>query len=248
MLWLDDAIGALYDKLREEGLLEKTIIVYFNDHGVESGKLSLYQGGIRSFGWVWAKDWIPQARVEEGLVSNVDWAPTIAELAGLETEPGRYDGVSLLPLLEEGRSVRDLVYAEIGRTRAVFDGRWKYLAYRPTDYHQKMSLEDRQAELDKRINDMKSAGIIEQGQWILANKPMESFFHGGIIPGGWRMEQTAREQYPSYFDNDQLFDLRADPHEQDNVAYEPGYAFQLEYMKNLLKREVSKTPGRFAEF
>jgi len=248
MVWLDDAIGAIYDKLEEEGVLDNTVIFYFNDHGTESGKLSLYQGGFRSFGWVWAKDWAKLSRVEERLCSNVDWAPTIAELAGYEPEPGRYDGVSLLPLIRRGQPVRDLVYGEIGHTRAVFDGRWKYLAYRPSQYHQNMSFEERTALLDSKIATMESAGILEERPWILDNKPMESFFHGGVIPGGWQMEQTARKQYPTYFDNDQLFDLRADPNEQRNLAYKPGYAYELSRLKELLRRSLSATPGQFGEF
>jgi arylsulfatase A-like enzyme len=48
MLWLDDALGALLGKLEASGELDNTIIVYLSDHGVEGGKTTTYQGGLRT--------------------------------------------------------------------------------------------------------------------------------------------------------------------------------------------------------
>ena len=46
-LWMDDALGALLQKLEDIGEIDNTIIVFFNDHGQKS-KGTLYQGGIHS--------------------------------------------------------------------------------------------------------------------------------------------------------------------------------------------------------
>jgi arylsulfatase A-like enzyme len=42
------------DNLESLGELQDTNVFYFDDHGVESGKGSLYEGGIRSVSFVWS--------------------------------------------------------------------------------------------------------------------------------------------------------------------------------------------------
>jgi len=52
VLWLDDALGALLDKLREHGLEKNTLVFFFNDHG-QRAKGTLYQGGVRNPSIIW---------------------------------------------------------------------------------------------------------------------------------------------------------------------------------------------------
>jgi hypothetical protein len=47
--------------------------------------------------------------------------------------------------------------------------------------------------------------------------------------------QIALTRYPHYFDPDQLYDLKNDPYEMNNLAYEPAYADTLESMEARLK-------------
>ena len=44
VLWLDDGIGAVLQKLKKMGELDNTIVFLFDDHGVESGKGSSIRG------------------------------------------------------------------------------------------------------------------------------------------------------------------------------------------------------------
>ncbi len=45
--------------------------------------------------------------------------------------------------------------------------------------------------------------------------------------------------YPSYFDADQLFDLKNDPYEQANLAYDPAYADKVAELQEVLKQHLS---------
>jgi arylsulfatase A-like enzyme len=54
LLWLDDAVGALFKQLEEEGVLDNTIIVFFKDH-VQNSKATLYEGGVNSEAFIWKK-------------------------------------------------------------------------------------------------------------------------------------------------------------------------------------------------
>jgi len=88
VLWLDDAVGALLDKLKEHELLDDTIIVFFNYHGQEA-KGTLYQGGLRSLCIVWQRGGFPCGGTSDAFVQNIDFAPTLLALAGMaEPEAG----------------------------------------------------------------------------------------------------------------------------------------------------------------
>ena len=57
------------------------------------------------------------------------------------------------------------------------------------------------------------------------------------------------KSYPDAFDSDQLYDLAADPKEQNNVASNRKNKQQLEIMKQFLKRELATFKNRpFGEF
>ena len=56
------------------------------------------------------------------------------------------------------------------------------------------------------------------------------------------------QRWPSYSDRDQLFDLRADPMEQTNLATDPQHAAKLAEMRTLLKTTLAPLPHVFGEF
>lgn len=101
--FVDAQVGRLLDALEEADLMEKTIIVFWSDHGYFLGEKGL---------WYKNKAFERSARMPmiiaaPGLSKNVatqkpvellDLYPTLADLCGLET-PGNLQGASLRPLL-----------------------------------------------------------------------------------------------------------------------------------------------------
>jgi arylsulfatase A-like enzyme len=119
MLWLDDTIGALLDKLRQHDLEDNTIVFFFNDHG-QRAKGTLYQGGVSNPSIVWRKGGFPCGSISQVQVPNIDFAPTILDLAGVAQGEDLFDGSSFRATLEgpEG-PIHPSLYFEMGFTRAV---------------------------------------------------------------------------------------------------------------------------------
>lgn len=242
VLWLDDALGALLDKLKDNGLDENTIVYFFNDHG-QGAKGTLYQGGITDPSFVWCKGGFPCGAVSKVRVSNIDFAPTILDFANVPSPKNLFDGVSFRPALE-GRTdpVHESLYFEMGFTRAVIKGKWKYLALRYPRRAEQMSLKQR-AKILANFNTRQR----EHDKRVITEDPTRPFSHISLIPGGGGAEAASTGKYPGYYDPDQLYDLQQDPRERTNLANDPQYATVLADMKRELMKYLDDLPGGFAE-
>ena len=133
-LHLDDAVGAVMDKLEEHNLDENTLVIFFNDHGVNEGKSSSYECGTLTYSLIWKKGGFPGGHHSDALLSNVDFAPTILDLIGIEVPFDTFDGKSFRPILDGTASkTREHVYFEMGCARGILMGDWKYIAVRYPD-------------------------------------------------------------------------------------------------------------------
>jgi arylsulfatase A-like enzyme len=156
MAQLDDIVGAVMNKLKDEGLEEDTILAFTTDNGTENftwpdggqtpfagGKGTVMEGGFRVPCIVRWPGKIPAGKVENGLISGLDWLPTFAAAAGdpdvvdaLKTGKTlgdrsyrvHLDGYNQLDLLTgKGPSKRkELFYFAEGTLGAVRIGDYKY--------------------------------------------------------------------------------------------------------------------------
>jgi arylsulfatase A-like enzyme len=218
VLWLDDAIGAVLERLKALGALDNTIVFFFDDHGVERGKGSLYQGGVMSVSFVWSPKYIQVGRQSTVSISNIDFAPTIMELCSVPKEERHsVDGRSFASALQgSDKEVHDYLFFEIGATRAVLKDGWKYLAFRLPE--------------------------------SLPANPPKPYTHLADRPGGRGSEGPAKDFYPNYYDNDQLYNTTTDPLERNNLYNDPSQEMRVRQMRQLLRGAVSAVPGSFAEF
>lgn len=114
---IDDEVGRLMAYLERENLKDNTVVIYAGDQGFflgENGwfdKRWIYEESMRMPLIVHWPEGIEAGSVNEHLVQNLDFAPTILELAGTEI-PSRMQGRSLVPLLrgEQPGDWRDAVY------------------------------------------------------------------------------------------------------------------------------------------
>ncbi len=101
---VDRNVGRVYDYLKENGLLENTVIIYTSDQGFYMGehgyfdKRYMYEESFRTPLIVRMPGQSKQVDVD-GMVQNIDYAPTILEIAGLPI-PDDIQGESFLPLLK----------------------------------------------------------------------------------------------------------------------------------------------------
>jgi len=83
---IDDNVGRIIEKLRAEGILDRTIIVFTSDHGDlcgEHGRLNKgvpYEGSARIPFLMYCPGEIPAGTVVDSALSNVDFTPTVLNL------------------------------------------------------------------------------------------------------------------------------------------------------------------------
>jgi arylsulfatase A-like enzyme len=164
--WVDDALGAIMRKLKELGLDDNTIVLFTPDHG-SSRKSSLFtQDGV---GVPMIARWpgrIPAGVTSHALIGNVDWVPTVFEIAGVKPPAGyRLDGHSALPVLtgQKQASPRDHVYLEMGHARGVATREWKYIAVRYPQEQIDVIKRARPAALPKAMSYIGRLGIGVRG-------------------------------------------------------------------------------------
>lgn len=118
---IDNQIGHLIDALDARGVLDDTVIVFTSDHGDclndhgHSQKWTMYDPSVRVPAIVWNPTRVTPGRRHDGLISVMDLAPTVLELAGIEPPPWM-EARSLLPALtNEDWTGREYVFAEHAR-------------------------------------------------------------------------------------------------------------------------------------
>jgi arylsulfatase A-like enzyme len=102
---VDDNVGRILDYLDESGLAENTIVMYTGDQGFFLGehglydKRFMYEEALRMPFLVRWPGRIKPGSTSEGMILNVDFAPTILEAAGAKPHPAM-QGRSFVPLLK----------------------------------------------------------------------------------------------------------------------------------------------------
>ena len=241
LLWLDDALGALLQKLEELNILDNTIIFFFNDHG-QKAKGTLYQGGIHNPSIVWRKSGFAVGQQAEAKISNIDFLPTILDFAGIQFNRNQIDGKSFKPILDKRvKEIHPALYFELGFSRAVIKGRWKYLAIRYPAALKNLSLE----EPKQRLEDYNRRRIHKKLP-IVNDDPSKPYSHLSAIPGGGYAEHESTGKKPGYYDADQLYDLQNDPNEQYNLARKKEFESVLIDMKKTLQQFLNELPGKFS--
>ena len=212
----DRDIGEVLAELESDGLSDDTIIFYYSDHGgvLPRSKRFLFENGTHpSFMIRFPKKFqhlfpLPAGSSTKELFNWVDLAPTVLSLAGVKA-PDYFQGRAFAGPARS--AAPEFTYNFRGRmderydfSRAVTDGRWRYIRnYRPdvpimqhVDYLWKMSST---REWDRLRGEGKLTAV------------QRSFF----------------EPKPA----EQLFDCAADPDNIRNLATDPSHRATLERMR-----------------
>lgn len=138
---VDEGIEALMDALDARGSLDHTVIIiiadnsnHFGEHRISNIKGFLYEECITAHMMI--RDPRASARTSQAIVSNVDIAPTLCELAGTRL-PVAPDGMSLVPVLRgqiADADFREAVLIERPgqsdrQCRGLRTTDWKYVLY-----------------------------------------------------------------------------------------------------------------------
>jgi arylsulfatase A-like enzyme len=161
---VDDGVGEIMATLKRLGLDENTLVVYAADQGWMGGQNGIWGMGdhTRPFGahelmmqipLIFRQPGrIPAGQVNDRLVSNYDFLPSVLTYLGLgermprQNSPGRDFSAAL-----RGRPLAwdDVIFYEMENTRAVRTADWKYVARFPDGPHE---LYDMKADRQERFN------------------------------------------------------------------------------------------------
>lgn len=114
MAQLDDIVGGVMQKLKDSGLEDNTIVVFTTDNGAENfswpdggqtpfagGKGTVLEGGFRVPCIIRWPGHVPAGKVENGIMSGLDWFPTFLAAAG---DP------NIIDELKQGKQLGDRTY------------------------------------------------------------------------------------------------------------------------------------------
>lgn len=165
---VDDAVGTIINKLKEEGLYENTIIIFTSDNGgligkknkitnnapLRDGKGTIYEGGVR----------VPVVIKQAGehlcfkdstnRVISMDFLPTLVDLASLKVSAvtkKSWDGVSLGKILNKDNSKlkREAIYFHYPHYHtegaapytSIVEGAWKLIHLLEYDQYELYNLD-----------------------------------------------------------------------------------------------------------
>ncbi len=114
MAQLDDIVGSVMQKVKDMGVDDNTIIVFSTDNGAENftwpdggqtpfagGKGTALEGGFRVPAIIRWPGKVPAGKVENAIVSGLDWFPTFVAAAG---------DANIVDELKQGKQIGDRTY------------------------------------------------------------------------------------------------------------------------------------------
>ena len=221
---MDREVGRLLKELDDAGLAEDTIVFYYSDHGgaLPRGKRNIHDSGTRvpliiRFPKKWAH--LAPARPGQWIddpVSFVDFPATVFSLAGVPI-PKHFEGCPFLG--KQAAKPRDHVFLFRARmderydtARAVRDRRYRYVRnYSP---HRPWG---QQYSYPFRV-------MPSMGSWY------EAYRKGQCNPVQARYWQAK----PS----EELYDIKGDPYEVNNLVDDRRHAARLEHMRETLRKDI----------
>lgn len=177
---VDDSIGVMLKYLKDEGLLDNTVVMLMGDNGFMFGehglidKRNAYEESMRVPLLVFGPGVVEKGKVVDEVVANLDIAPTILDLAGVERPP-QFEGKSFVPLAEgkplpKGEKWRDNFvyeyyweynYPHTPSTFAIRGDRYKYIQYYGVwDTEELYDLKNDPKEMNNLIENPKYVGVV----------------------------------------------------------------------------------------
>jgi N-sulfoglucosamine sulfohydrolase len=221
---MDGQVAAILRELEEDGLADDTIVFYWSDHGdgVPRAKRSLYDSGLRVPLMIRYPDTVGSApapgSASDELVSFIDLAPTVLALAGVAI-PVHFQGRVLIgpraaPAPEYVFAARDRMDIEYDMMRSARDERFLYIRnFSP---------------------ELPYAGhIIYRNQSAIMQEWFRLQAEGQLTgpPALWMRTSRPAEE---------LYDVRADPHQIDDIAADPAHRATLEKVRKAVVDWMSR--------
>jgi N-sulfoglucosamine sulfohydrolase len=220
----DQGVGMLLDILKSSGQLDNTLVIFLSDNGMPfpNAKTNLYDAGARLPLIVRAPGNRAGGAVNNAFVSWTDITPTILDFTGAKPPEYAMHGRSFLPVLEqENPSGWDRVFFshtfhEVTMyypVRGMRNARYKYLR-----------------NLFSELEFPFASDLFESKTWQSIRAAGET----GTI--GRRKASRYLHRSP-----EELYDIKADPDELNNLADQPQHRAALDAMRSEVKAFQQRT-------
>ncbi len=215
----DLMVGEVLNRLEKEGLRNNTLVLFMTDHGISHarGKQFLYDEGLH-VPLVIAGPGITPGTIRDDVVEHIDIAALSLAAAGIaipKTMQARNILADQYTPREAVFAARDRCDETVDHMRSVRTKDFKYirnfLPHRP--YLQPCAYKDAKAILIA-LRESQRAGTLNDVQRLIF-----------------------REVRPS----EELYDLRHDPYEINNLAQDPAFANQLQDLRGRLETWMEET-------
>jgi arylsulfatase A-like enzyme len=222
---MDDLVGQMLAELDRRTLRENTVVVFLSDDGAPfpREKGTLYDSGTGTPLIVsWPATIRPGSVYQSGLVSTVDLAPTLLELAG-----------GLPPQPMQGRSFRNLLVRPDsfeGRTYVFSERNWH-----DCDEHQR-------AVRSMRFKLIRTDAYTELPLCVTADLAASPSYRAlRARAEAHRLTAAQRRLFESPRARLELYDLTQDPWELHNLAGDPRYAKKVQELSGVLQEWMEQT-------
>lgn len=212
---LDGYVGQVLDELARQGVADNTVVLFISDNGrpFPRCKTTVYDSGIHTPCIVRWPAKIKPGSVSQSLVSTIDIAPTILELAGIKA-PSTFVGQSFADVLSDPqRQHRDAIFAEhnwhdyAAHQRAVRTERYLYIRNWLPQYPQ-----------------TPPADAVRSSTYAVMQK----------LHAADKLLPTQRACFVTPSPEEELYDIQADPHSLHDLAADPKHADTLKAMRQRL--------------
>ncbi|MEX2212608.1 MAG: sulfatase [Phycisphaeraceae bacterium] len=224
----DRVVGEILDRLKEDGLLDTTYVFFMTDHGISHarGKQFLYDEGMH-VPFIIKGPGIAKGAVRSDLVEHIDMTATSLALAGIEI-PSWMQGRDILA---KDYKERDAVFAARDRCDETVEG---IRAVRTQEY--------------KYIRNFYPDRPMLQPNNYKDNKPILITLRKLHDAGKLTALQDKLLFAPTRA-HEELYDLKADPFELNNLAGDPAHRDTLLKLRARLDEWMKKTDdkGRLPE-
>jgi arylsulfatase A-like enzyme len=218
--YTDIEVGKIINKLKEDQLLNNTIIFFLTDHGISHarGKQFLYEEGLSIPFIAWGAA-LPRSQGQRAdLISHIDLAATSLDLAGI-TIPKSMQGRSLFAANFQPRtyvvSARDRCDETVDHIRSIRTANYKYIRnfFPKRPYLQPSNYKDKKPFMPV-LRQLYADGKLNSAQALI-------------------MAETRPAE--------ELYDLTNDPWELDNLAANPAQDERLERFRLQLSNWENET-------
>ena len=241
---LDDEVTQLVNHLTSKGLLDNTIIIVTSDNGMPfpRAKGNLYDLGTRVPLIIWSGKNVKQAVARNNqLISLTDLAPTFLDWAGLEI-PKEMTGKSLVKLLEDSSyKLREAVF--FGRERHVpgqENGDWGGYPMRAVRTQEYLLIKNFSPDRwPAGTPNYEEASFFPSYYSDIDGGPTRAYMihHQKDDMEHQRLFEKAFGKRPAF----ELYDIKKDPYQLENIFDNPTSSAIKIQLQNLLSAELIKT-------